>query len=389
MERHKVILIGGDHYNGLSLVRLFGKNGLRPYGIIVGEGAEDGFLKTSGYWEKVWTLKSDDQIPMFLRRHFQKEKIRPVIIPWSDGAAAVLDRNLDTLSRSFIIGSIGKRQNAVNELMDKGRQLQFAHDCHLDTAYSVVLDLEKPVPGVDIPFPCIVKPLVSYQGEKKDIRKIENAKQLDDYIRELKRKGRRKILVQEYIRIDTEYDIEGFIHEGQHIYFVNQKVRTWPSIGGPTCYAFSVNDPILNREIDKIIAHLEEMEYTGLFDIEIFRVGSRFLFNEINWRNSAVCFAAVESGVDYPLYWYRAVTGDEFTIHSPERYGVFAMNELLDHRHVKCGDIGIRRWIVQLKSAEAKAYIDKTDMFPVLKRTAMFLTRRGRGLRNIIKKKRK
>lgn len=32
---NKVILIGGSHHNGLGLVRSFGVNGIRPYGIIV------------------------------------------------------------------------------------------------------------------------------------------------------------------------------------------------------------------------------------------------------------------------------------------------------------------------------------------------------------------
>ena len=32
---NKVIIIGGDHYNALGLARVFGVNGVKPYGLLI------------------------------------------------------------------------------------------------------------------------------------------------------------------------------------------------------------------------------------------------------------------------------------------------------------------------------------------------------------------
>ena len=378
MEPHKIILIGGDHYNGLSLVRLFGKKGLHPYGIIVGETASNGFLKESKYWEKVWTVSDDSQIISILTENFGAESFKPVIIPWSDGAASTIDNNLNLLENSFILPSIGKKQSCLYDMMDKGRQVEFAHKCGLNIAESYEIDLEQPLSIDNIIFPCIGKPIVSCEGDKKDIKKIDNAKELNSYLEGLKNKGYKRILLQEYVTIEKEYDVEGFINRDQSTYFVSEKVRTWPNIGGPTAYAFSVNNTSLNAEIDKIIDYLREIKYSGLFDIEIFKVGDRYLFNEMNWRNSAVCFAALYSGVEYPLYWYYAVIGKNFVIRKPTKYGVYSMVELLDFQRVKHREMGLMTWLKDLKNSQAKAFYDKQDLRPLKKRFSEFLKRNHR-----------
>ena len=376
MEKNKVILIGGDHYNGLGLVRLFGEKGLHPYGIIVGPNASKGFLKYSKYWEKVWTVSDDSKIIPTLEKYFGDEEQKPVLIPWSDGAASMIDRNLERLEKKFIVPSIGDRQSSLYDLMNKGKQVEFAHKCGLSIAQSFEADLDKEI-TIDIPFPCIGKPIVSCEGNKKDIRKIENETVLKSYLEELKEKGYHRILLQEYVEIEKEYDIEGFVNHSEYAYFVSEKVRTWPDIGGPTAFCFSVNNSGLNTEIDKIVSHLRSIGFSGLFDIEIFKVGDRYLFNEINWRNSAVGFAAMASGVDYPLYWYYSVTGREYEIHTPEKYGVYAMVELLDFQHVKTKQVSLRNWLADLKKSKAKAYYSKSDPAPLRRRVSMFLHRRG------------
>ena len=50
---NKVILIGGDHHNGLGLARSFGINGIKPYGIIVTGRNKHSFISKSKYWENM------------------------------------------------------------------------------------------------------------------------------------------------------------------------------------------------------------------------------------------------------------------------------------------------------------------------------------------------
>lgn len=377
MEAHKIILIGGDHYNGLALVRMFGENGLIPYGIIVGQNSGKGFLSKSKYWKKTWCIESDDMILAILKDNFSKESLKPVIIAYSDGAASILDLNYNEISRHFILSSIHSNQGRIYEMMDKGKQVRFAASCGLRMAKSFEIALDMDYVDEDIPFPCIGKPIVSCEGDKKDIRKLTERKELDDYLLLLKDKGYERILLQEYLEIDKEYDIEGYVDGDHSTYFCNEKIRTWPNVGGPTAYAFSIDDERLNREVEKIVAILKAIHYSGLFDVEIFRVNGEYYFNEINWRNSAVCFAAKQSGINYPLYWFYSVIGQKYEVSLPRKYPVYAMNELLDFQHVKTREVPLWKWLYQLKHCEAKAYYDRNDPKPLRHRFKMFLRRRG------------
>ena len=76
---NKVILIGGSHHNGLGLVRSFGVNGIRPYGIIVCPLGGDSYLTHSRYWEKTYCVASDEAAVDLLYKKFSGEKEKPVV----------------------------------------------------------------------------------------------------------------------------------------------------------------------------------------------------------------------------------------------------------------------------------------------------------------------
>ena len=106
-------------------------------------------------------------------------------------------------------------------------------------------------------------------------------------------------------------------------------------------------------------------------------VGDRYLFNEMNWRNSAVCFAALYSGVEYPLYWYYSVIDQEYKMQKPSQYGIYSMVELLDFQRVKHREMELRAWLKDLRHSQAKAYYDKDDPAPLRKRFGKFMKRSG------------
>lgn len=53
INRPAVIIIGGNHHNPLGVVRSFGVNGIRPYGIIVTGQNKSSFVTKSRYWKKL------------------------------------------------------------------------------------------------------------------------------------------------------------------------------------------------------------------------------------------------------------------------------------------------------------------------------------------------
>lgn len=367
--KNKVILIGGNHHNGLGLARSFGVNGIKPYGIIVGEGAEHGFVRKSKYWAKTWVIKSDDEIVEFLLNAFQNEKEKPVVIPYSDGAAEEIDLNLDRLKEHFLLPSIGGQQGKIADLMDKQKQVEFAQTYGIPMAKSCVVDLNDIRLPEDMIYPCIVKPVVSAEGEKSDIRKCDTETQTVAYLQELREKGYHRFLVQEYLIYDTEYLMVGSISRQNQCWFNSKKIRVWPVVGGSSSCLQVTSENNVQEFFDEVRNAFGRVGYDGIFDVEALRVGEKIYLNEINWRNSGTIYSVFGSKVYYPVNWYYWKTENQ----SPENFirtclddTVYTMDESLDLRHVACGNITLKQWLRDKKKSKAFALWYTPDMRPAI-----------------------
>lgn len=367
--KNKVILIGGNHHNGLGLARSFGVNGIKPYGVIVGEGAEHGFVRKSKYWAKTWVIKSDDEIAEFLLNAFQNEKEKPVVIPYSDGAAEEIDLNLDRLKEHFLLPSIGGQQGKIAELMDKQKQVEFAQTYGIPMAKSCVVDLNDIRLPEDMIYPCIVKPVVSAEGEKSDIRKCDTETQTVAYLQELREKGYHRFLVQEYLIYDTEYLMVGSISGQNQCWFNSKKIRVWPVVGGSSSCLQITSENNVQDFFNEVRNAFGRVGYDGIFDVEALRVGEKIYLNEINWRNSGTIYSVFGSKVYYPVNWYYWKTENQ----SPENFiqtcldnTVYTIDESLDLRHVVCGNITLRQWLNDKKKARAFALWYTPDMRPAI-----------------------
>lgn len=367
--KNKVILIGGNHHNGLGLARSFGVNGIKPYGVIVGEGAEHGFVRKSKYWAKTWVIKSDDEIVEFLLNAFQNEKEKPVVIPYSDGAAEKIDLNLDRLKEHFLLPSIGGQQGKIAELMDKQKQVEFARTYGIPMAKSCVVDLSDIRLPEDMIYPCIVKPVVSAEGEKSDIRKCDTETQTVVYLQELRQKGYHRFLVQEYLNYDTEYLMVGSI-SGQNQCWVNsKKIRVWPVVGGSSSCLQVTNQKNVSDFFESVRYAFQQITYDGFYDVDVLQVNGKLYLNEVNWRNSGTIYSVLGSKVYYPVNWYYWKTKNQ----SPENFiqscldeTVYTIDESLDLRHVACGNITLKQWLRDKKKSKAFALWYTPDMRPAI-----------------------
>lgn len=367
--KNKVILIGGNHHNGLGLARSFGVNGIKPYGVIVGEGAEHGFVRKSKYWAKTWVINSDDKIVEFLLSTFQDEKEKPVVIPYSDGAAEEIDLNLDRLKEHFLLPSIGGQQGKIAELMDKQKQVEFAQTYGIPMAKSCVVDLSDIRLPEDMIYPCIVKPVVSAEGEKSDIRKCDTETQTVEYLQKLRQKGYHRFLVQEYLNYDTEYLMVGSIN-GQNQCWVNsKKIRVWPVVGGSSSCLQVTNQKNVSDFFESVRAAFHQIVYDGLYDVDVLQVNGKLFLNEVNWRNSGTIYSVLGSNVYYPVNWYYWKTENR----SPENLiqtclddTVYTIDESLGLRHVVCGNITLKQWFRDKKKSKAFALWYTPDVRPAI-----------------------
>lgn len=334
---HKVIIMGGNHHNGLGLVRSFGIHGLKAYGIIIGEGAGKSFIRKSKYWEKTWAAKDEKEGIEILIREFGRETARPVVIPYSDGIARELDISLYKLEKRFLLPSFGGEQGKIAEFMDKYQQSVFLRQCGLSTLPGRIVEKGKPE-GETIEFPVILKPVASVEGEKLDIRICRSK---EEYGRELEgffEKGYGRVLVQRYLENRTEYVLAGAVTDRLVTFTVVRNIRQWPIHIGCGSFSEFVCDGAVLDYGRGILEKLSDAGYRGLIDVEFFSGGDgSFYVNEVNWRSSGRNFVSLYTGVHSALQYYLSVTGKPVEGKRVSEKEGYTMVETSDIRHLAGG----------------------------------------------------
>lgn len=367
---NKVLLIGTNHHNILGLVRSFGVNCIYPYGLIVGDGATKSFVRKSKYWTKTWAIDSEDEMIDFMLKQFENEELRPVVIPCSDLLAEIIDLNYNRLKDKYILPSINNEQGKIAELMDKQRQVELAKKYDIPMAKSWVIDLKNETIPDDIVYPCIVKPVVSAEGKKSDIRKCIDEKELIDYLMFLCENKYERILIQEFINFDYEISFIGSISE-KTAYLINKKIRIWPIVGGSNSFVNVNKDKYMESFCLNILDILKKIKYIGLFDVEILCSGNQIYLNEINWRNSGNSFFALGTNVFYATIWYYMVINKTLPNNlklTNNDNDFFAMDESKDLRYVVIKRISLKEWIADVKRSKCFAIWYSRDLKPTIYR---------------------
>ena len=377
---NKVIVLGGDHYNALGIVRSFGVNGIKPYGILTttSKKEKDNFCYLSKYWERTWFALSEKEAIDILKREFSNEEEKPVLVPSSDGIAYELDIRYDELSKKFILPSIKNKQGEIARLMDKNKQIEWAHQLGLRTAktWCVELDMNQDKFYSEVVFPCIAKPVISSEGHKTDITKCENIENLKMLFDELKSKGYHRILVQEFLKKDYEAELFGCICEqtDRIPYLFSKHVREWPSVGGSvSCHQF-LKDAALVKQAELFLRQIRDYGYHGNIDIELFVIDGELVLNEVNFRNSGDVYACFAQNVHYPVFSYRDMIGEDTSKMNIE-YSTdhYAMNETTDFRHVLYGSLKLKEWLKYWRNSRDYAYWFSSDMRPVWRKYKYFI----------------
>lgn len=372
---NKVIVMGGAGYhNSLGLARVFGINGIEPYGILAkaSESKWGNHCALSKYWKKVWLIDEEKEAISILLENFTKEEEKPVLVPGSDGFAYLIDNNYNRLSEFFILPGISHKQGEVVKLMDKFQQAKWAKEVGINVADTQIIDLDEVTKfPITISFPLILKPVVSAEGDKRDIRRCENQKSLDEELEVLKKKGYKRILAQEFITKDYEIALFGSIlaNSSKYPYLLTHETREWPVVGGVGCYHVFISAPELKKEAEDILVKLKSTGYVGNYDIELFVVNGKIMLNEVNFRNSGNIYACFTNKLYYAYYSYLDMIGQDPSNYNFE-YGceTTAMDEILDFRHCVYGKTKIKEYYKDWKRCTDFSLYFKGDVKPALAR---------------------
>ena len=374
----KIIVIGGDHHNMLGVVRSLGMRGCNNITAIITNDKTYSFVSKSRYIKNSYTVKEEEGIILdLLKKNGDNDGgKKAIIIPTSDFAACLIDKHLNELSDDYIIPSINGRQGEVVKYMDKYNQFLLAKEYGVKMAECNIINLNEAFPNPSFS-KCIVKPLVSANGNKIDITICDNA---DDYFKALevfRNKQYDKVLVQEYVDFDRECGLIGCSGNGLMVLpGIIKKNRIYPISRGSNSYS-NIEKVPRSHEIIKILKMLKELGYSGLFDIEIFVKGDEVYLNEINFRNSGNAFAYCYDDIYLAYIWIAIalgenIEGEKLKISAPFSF----VDERLEMKQLLDKNISFKEYIKTKRGAKAKLLHFKKDIKPSIYKYLYIVKRR-------------
>lgn len=378
---NKVILVGANNYNGLGLVRSFGRNNIKPYGIIVGEDVKHGYVEKSKYWEYVWHVDHAEDVIPCLIEYFSEENQKPVVISYVDKVTQLIDHQYDTLCKLFILPSFNQLSNRIKELSSKKSQEEFARMHGIKMLDTKIISFPSDnLCDECLKFPIILKPVAGGEGDKHDIKICTNEESYINALKYFQDSGYLRILRQPYMRERKEYVVFGSISAEKNFvsYTVIENIRQWPNGFGVGCFSRYIVNGRVVEFAESILHKLCELGYDSPIDIEIFEDRNGDLYvNEFNWRVGGRNFTSLDTHVYSVVYWYMLKTDTQANIKENiinTKEG-FSMKETEDFKNVVTRRVKILQWLRDIFRTSSFAVYDIQDYKPMLFYVIDFLKR--------------
>lgn len=362
----KVIVIGTDAVNALGLVQSLGREGL--YVIVLIEGKKSFLISSSKYVKEIMYYQTTDDIPKILLSNFiEKNKI--CVFASGDGVALVLDQNYALLQPYFLFEH-AYGDYSIQQLMNKDLQVQLANRHNFLVPNSVYIKRPFIIPK-DLTYPCIVKPLISCLGDKRDILIAYSEKELNDIITNQIQYSN-ELIIQEYIEKDYEYDIMGCSFQDNTVYMPlsDRMVKFNRNLQNTSTVSYiEPFDEDIAKELPKIKSLMMDIKYVGLFSVEFIhsKVNSKIYFTEINFRNDGENAFIVHEGVNLPYLHYQDLSQIPLKKYFPSTKSKKYIWEGIHFNALLYRDISVFEWIRDIIGVNGFLYFFKDDPKPFFK----------------------
>ena len=314
-----VIVFGWNYSTTLGIVRSLGLAGLTVDLYYIAKARGDSRIAASSKYLRRTTEhigRDDEVIVADLENRYGDGAFRYVLIPTDDYTASLVDRYYSRLCHRFLMPHVGEGgDGALTRLMDKSIQSAIVTSFGIPMARIKTVFL--PESGdIQIPdgicYPCFVKPQVSLEGRKTEMRRNNNEAELREHLALMRKtRGNRNVIVQDYIDIDEEYSISGLCLDQEVILpALLQRLYVGKHERGVTIVGKLVSLEAHIPFAEQLKEMLKSLHFTGLFCIDLLRSGERFYFSEINLRCAGSIYGFVKAGANLPALFVKSLLGD-------------------------------------------------------------------------------
>lgn len=354
-----VIVFGNDHTNSVGVIQSLGKVGYRSIGLVY--GFKNDFVKNSKYVDCVISAKdAQDCVDKLINSNLGYGEKLPIIAT-CDLAAITLEKNSNILKDRFLFEYA--MNYSLKFLSRKENQVHMATESGFNVPRSWNLNATKQIPE-NITYPCLIKPLVSCEGAKSDIRVCYTKEELEKNLNSLDHT--RDVILQQYIDKDFEISILGCsLSSGKCILpVVENKLTLFPKNVGLECLANV--QPLEDEQIKRCIkALISSAGYVGVFSVEMMhcKKDGKLYFTEINLRNDGAESFVTKYGANLPLNHVEDLLGLPLTKQTEFHPGYYIW-EMHHLSSLLCRDISIKTWLNEIRKSRGFLLSHTGDMKP-------------------------
>lgn len=353
---NKVIIIGSNHHNTLSMVRSFGECGIHV--ILMIYGSNKSYIASSKYVERFICVQNVDEALISLFNICVNESVKPIVIACSDEVSSKMDLRYDEFDKLCYFFN-AEEKGRITHYMDKQVQANLAKKCRFDVPNSIeTLPLNTDYSSIS--YPCFIKPKESIHGGK-NIAQCNNEHELRIAIQNYNPKY--EVLIQDYIEKDYEIVILGVSAAGKN-YIPGFVQKHREAKGGTTYSTIRPIEELNNGLVDSCRELIGEIKYSGLWGIECIKQGEKFYFLELNMRNDATTYSLVVAGFNLPVVFYKSCIGDVISEIIKPIETIDSMVEFVDFNFVLKRQISYKKWKSQLKTSKCRYFYSLDDKKP-------------------------
>lgn len=368
MIENVVIVFGNDHSNHLGLVRSLGEEGIRPCCVLVG-AEKSSSIAWSKYPKEFKFCNSIEEGGEYIYDYYRNEKHKPIILTGGDDYVHYLDINYERFEPYFFFFNAGEN-GRVTKYMVKDVVSALAEKHGLLIPKTTIYYQGDPFPE-NITYPCFCKADTSVKYSKKS----EDVCYTEDDLRALLRESDvPRILIQDFIKKETEHSYLGFaINHGRDVYvpYEIRYIRFTDKGYGAYNDCLLVEDEAIKNKIRDVMS---EIGFEGIFSFEqiLSSVDGKWYFTEINFRNDGFAYASTIGGANLAqLYCESVVAGKLITPEKPLKPSVITLDGSVELRLFVRKPI---RWLYEWFTADCHLEYNKKDFKPFIRTIMKHIT---------------
>jgi predicted ATP-grasp superfamily ATP-dependent carboligase len=340
----RVLLTGSEHPAGLAALRALDLAGFEVWAAVQSRASLGARSRAAAGLTDVPDARLEADAFVEALADAARRLDVAAVLPGTEAALLALAGREEAFPPSVVVGT-GPEQ-ALRRATDKTALALLSLRAGLDTPPTRVVAARDADLTDEPAFPAVVKPLrselVTNGGlQRFEAVRVESQSELENAIAGLPDAVG---LVQPYLE-GRLISVNGVAFRGR-LYGLNQHVvhRVWPDRCGQAVHAETI--PMLPRREDAVAAFMQELNWSGVFNLQLIERDGRDYVIDLNPRLYVSLTLAVAAGLNLPAIWASLLLDLPFEA-SGYRTGVRFRQEKGDPRAIFCqlrrGELGAAR----------------------------------------------